>query len=319
MNWQSASIAVPRQGIPDRTSMSRTVPPLNPLYVFEAVTRLGSFTRAAEELNVTQSAVSRQVAALEGYLNVRLFHRERHGITLTPPGEAYKKEIGPAFATIVSATERILNEERSQPLFLRLYPTFAVKWLIPRLPLFHAEHPNIEVRLNTTIAPVDFTREDLDLAIQLTNGDIKGCDSLLLFPDVIQPVCAPSLLKGDSPLKSIDDLTAHRLLHSHYRKNDWKDWLAFMGRSDLLSEGMTFPSSVLTYQAASEALGIAIGQTKLLEQDLISGSLVPLFEPIERELGYYALWPEGREPDLKTRKFLSWLKRQISNGKEITE
>ncbi|MGM0562402.1 MAG: LysR substrate-binding domain-containing protein [Pseudomonadota bacterium] len=292
--------------------MSRRVPPLNPLYVFEAVTRLGSFTRAAEELNVTQSAVSRQIAALEGYLNVRLFHRERHGITLTPPGEAYKKEISPAFASIVCATERILNEERSQPLFLRLYPTFAVKWLIPRLPLFHAEHPNIEVRLNTTIAPVDFTRENLDLAIQLTTGDVKGCDSLLLFPDVIQPVCAPSLLKSESSPEQLDDLKDQRLLHSHYRKSDWKDWLTAMDRPELLSEGMTFPSSVLTYQAAAEGLGIAIGQMKLLEKDFNSGNLIPLFEPVERELGYYALWLKGREPDLKTRKFLSWLKRQIS-------
>ncbi|MFD1380274.1 LysR substrate-binding domain-containing protein [Fodinicurvata halophila] len=189
----------------------------------------------------------------------------------------------------------------------------------PASPLFHAEHPNIEVRLNTTISPVDFTREDLDLAIQLTTGDMKGCESLLLFPDVIQPVCAPSLLKPDSSLKDLDDLKDHRLLHSHYRKSDWKDWLAAVDRPDLQSEGMTFPSSILTYQAATEGLGIAIGQTKLLEQDFAAGNLVPLFQPIERELGYYALWIKGREPDLKTRKFLSWLKRQIAQQEETNK
>lgn len=293
--------------------MARTVPPLNPLHVFEAVTRLGSFTRAAEELNVTQSAVSRQVSTLEGYLNVRLFNRERHGITLTPVGETFAKEVGPAFAAISAATEKILADERSQPLFLRLYPTFAVKWLIPRLPHFHAEHPNIEVRLTTSVAPVDFARENVDLAIQLASPDVGNCEKLLLFRDIIQPVCAPSLLESGPPLRSLDDLAEHRMLHSHYRRTDWKDWLSAVNRPDLLSEGMMFPSSMLTYQAATEGLGVAIGQRHLLAQDLNAGSLVPLFEPLERDLGYYAMWLRGKEPPLKARKFLSWLAREVED------
>lgn len=297
--------------------MPRTIPPLNPLLVFDAVARLGSFTRAAEELNVTQSAVSRQISTLEAYLGQRLFSRERHGVALTAVGDAYRQEVAPAFAMIAAATAKLLNAGRAQPLFLRLYPTFAVKWLIPRLVLFNAEEPQIDVRLNTSVAPVDFGRETVDLAIQLASPDSIEDEHRLLFTDVIQPVCSPALLKGRHPLKTIDDLRHHRLLHSHYRRSDWSDWLAAMGRSELDSRGMEFPSSMLTYQAAAEGLGVAMGQVQLLGQDIASQALVPLFQPLARELAYYAIWPKGKEPNLKARKFLRWLERQVAGGESM--
>jgi LysR family transcriptional regulator, glycine cleavage system transcriptional activator len=145
--------------------MARKMPPLNPLHVFEASARLGSFTKAAEELGVTQSAVSRQVAVLEAYVRQRLFIRGRHGIALTPAGEAYRKDIAPAFARVAAATEKLRQAGQTEPLRLRCYNTFAVKWLIPRLPRFQADHPAIEVRLSNAVAEVDFARDEVDLAI----------------------------------------------------------------------------------------------------------------------------------------------------------
>ena len=147
------------------------IPPLNPLHVFEVASRLMSFTKAAAELNVTQSAVSRQISTLEGAINVKLFNRGRDGISLTESGEAYRSEIGPAFARILSATNEIRDCRQSAPLRLRVYSTFAARWLIPRLPAFTARHPGIEFRMNTGVQPVDFSRDSADMAIQFGDGN----------------------------------------------------------------------------------------------------------------------------------------------------
>ncbi len=172
--------------------MRRSIPPLNPLHVFEVVTRLRSFTKAAQHLNVTQSAVSRQVAALESFLNVRLFNRERHGIELTPAGEAYREKIAPAFATIAEATADLQRHRTGEPLNVRVYTIFAVKWLLRRLPHFEALYPNVSVQVTTSLAAVDFSRERVDLTIRLCKSSNPGLKQKLIFPDVIQPVCSPS-------------------------------------------------------------------------------------------------------------------------------
>lgn len=263
-------------------------------------------------MNVTQSAVSRQIATLEAYLRVRLFDRDHRGVVLTAEGEAYQRDILPAFALISSATQQIIGRQRIEPLRLRVYTSFAARWLIPRLPKFYSLYPAIEVRLDNVVAPVDFSRDDVDLAIQLGGGAWRGIEAELLFPDVIQPVCSPQLLQ-DTPVGSLEALKNHRLLHSRYRRTDWHDWLSAVGRLDLLADGMVFPSSVLTYQAALEGFGIAIGQIRLLEHDLASGALVTLFDrPVERDLAYYACWPANRPTTAKLRSFLGWVRREVA-------
>ncbi|WP_338663878.1 LysR substrate-binding domain-containing protein [Pararoseomonas sp. SCSIO 73927] len=288
--------------------MAATVPPFNPLHAFTVAARLGSFTRAAEVLGVSQAAVSRQVAVLEGYLGVRLFQRERHGSALTPEGRVLQEELGPAFEQIAAAAERVRREARGAPLRLRVYSTFAAKWLLPRLHRFEAAHPGIAVRLSHAVAPTDFRRDPVDLAIQLGDGRWPGLEARPLLPDVLQPVCSPRLLEGGPPLRGPGDLPGHRMLVSRYRRTDWRDWLAGIGRPELLREGMEFTSSVLTYQAAAEGLGVAIGQMALLEQDVRAGLLVPLFGlPVRRALAYHAVWPADRPPDRKAQAFLDWL------------
>lgn len=296
--------------------MSRMVPPLNPLRVFECTARRGSFTKAADELYVSQSAVSRQVATLEDYLGVKLFIREQGGVRLTPVGERYQREIGPVFASIASATERLRKTTATSPLKLQVYATFAVKWLMRRLPSFQAQYPHIHVRISTSVAPVNFTKDDVDGAIQLGNGDWFNADAEYLFADVIEPVCSPSLLEATPPLKAPADILRQRLLYSRYRRTDWEDWCASVGFSLLNDpEPMVFPSSLLTYQAAVDGLGVAVGQTRLLQAEFDARLLVRPFErPLRRNLAYYLVTPSGLSPPSKLRVFRDWLRTETEHA-----
>ncbi len=215
--------------------MAKIIPPLNPLRVFEVVARLGSFTKAAEELHVSQSAVSRQVSLIEDYLDVKLFNREQRGISLTEAGRLYHQKIGPAFASIAAATQDLLMTSRGGPIKVRAYTTFAAKWLMRRLPAFQSANPEIDVRLSTDVTPADFSTDDIDLAIQFGDGSWPDAHCDHLFDDYITPVCSPALLsRPGASLETLDDLKHHRLLHSHYRKGDWSYWLNAVNRPDLI-------------------------------------------------------------------------------------
>lgn len=290
--------------------MARKIPPLNPLRTFEAAARHGSFTRAAEELLVSQSAVSRQILVLEGYLGLPLFLRDARGTRLTPAGERYFAEIGPAFQLLANATERLHKAVAEAPLKIKVYATFAAKWLMRRLPDFQARHPQIAIRIGTAVKPVDFARDQVDAAIQLGRGNWPGGDATRLFGDEIGPVCSPKLIA--KPLQSPRELQNYRLLHSHYRRNDWPDWLAAAGvalRED--GEPMSFPSSLLTYQAAVDGLGVAMGQLPLLEEELHSGALIrPLPQTLRRDLAYYLVVPRDQPIDARLQLFRAWLLAQ---------
>jgi len=291
--------------------MARKIPPLNPLRTFEAAARHGSFTRAAEELLVSQSAVSRQILVLEEYLGLPLFMRDARGTRLTAAGEQYFAEIGPAFQLLANATERLHKSVTGSPLKIKVYATFAAKWLMRRLPRFQAQHPDIPVRISTAVAPVDFARDQVDAAIQLGRGNWTGGEATFLFDDEIAPVCSPTLLSA-----SLDDphlLKNYRLLHSHYRRSDWPDWLAAV-KVTLPNDDdpMSFPSSLLTYQAAVDGLGIAMGQLPLLQEELHSGALIrPLPQTLKRDLAYYLVLPRDKSGDARLRLFRDWLLAEI--------
>ncbi|MFC0242228.1 LysR substrate-binding domain-containing protein [Rhodopseudomonas telluris] len=292
--------------------MSEWLPPLNPLHVFEVAARLGSFTKAAEKLRVTQPAISRQVRTLEEFVGVRLFERDKQGIRLTPAGEQFQREISPAFQIIRTAAANLKETRKIEPLKIRAYTTFASKWLIQRLPSFHVAYPNIRLNISNVVAPIDFAKDRVDLAIQFGDGNWPGVVSELLFTDLIQPVCSPKLLKS-ARLVEIDDLKKVQMLHSHYRRTDWHDWLAAVNRTDLLSSNeISFSSSILTYQAAAEGVGVAIGQIHLLRNEIADGTLVPLFDaPFERKLAHYVVRPKGRPLNRKARSFLNWLRKSM--------
>jgi len=293
--------------------MSRKVPPLNPLRVFECVARQGSFTRAATELFVSQSAVSRQIATLEDYLGIKLFIREQGGVFLTEAGQSYHDDIGPAFTAIAAATERLQKSSLTSPLRIQVYTTFAAKWLIKRLNRFKELHPDIPIRISTSVAPINFSKSDADAAIQLCADDSFEGEGEHLFDDVIEPVCSPKLFKEGTLLETPDDILNYPLLQSHYRKTDFSDWLSHMGSQ--LPEDidiMEFPSSLLAYQGAIDEMGIAMGQTRMLQDEFNSGTLVrPFKSPLTRNLAYYLIYPEGRLISPKMRIFREWLIKEI--------
>jgi LysR family glycine cleavage system transcriptional activator len=295
--------------------MAKALPPLNPLHVFEVASRVGSFTRAAELLSVTPSAVSRQISTLETFLNVRLFDRGRDGNSLTDAGREYYREIAPAFEAISAATDRAQQKLDRTPLNVRVSSTFATRFLIPRLSDFRLEEPEIGVRIVSGFGPVDFVRQDVDISIQVGLGNWSNAMSEALFENWTQPVCSPNLLKKH-PISKIDDLVHVCLLRSQNLRNDWPDWMNAMGRSDFpieQTETVEFSNSLLAYQAAMDGLGVVIGHLPVINSDISSGRLVSLFEKPVRQGSYYAVWRPERD-SRKTKKFLSWLRRQISES-----
>ena len=293
--------------------MSRLLPPLNPLRTFEAAARHCNFTKAAEELLVSQSAVSRQISVLEDFLGVRLFIRDAHLVRLTSAGERYFAEIGPAFQLLTAATGRLRKTAGGAPLKIKVYATFAAKWLMRRLPRFQAAYPKIAVRISTSVTPVDFARDQVDAAIQLGRGTWPKAEAVELFRDEIAPVASPLLLQGLALPLALDQLSSFRLLHSHYRRNDWPDWVAAAGcELPPEEEPMSFPSSLLTYQAAVDGLGIAMGQLPLLQEELRAGTLVqPFTQTLRRDLAYYLVLPEQKPLDRRIAVFRDWLLSEI--------
>jgi len=205
--------------------MSKKLPPLNPLKVFDAVVRTQNLTKAAQELHISQSAVSKQLNVLQTYLGVELFRRERHGISLTQAGLHFGDEIAPAFEAISKATANIMRSGADSTLRIQTYTTFAAKWLIPRLSDFHARYKDISVVITNSVKYVDFDRDNVDLAIQMGNGAWQGQDADFLFEDVIEPVCSPAFLHRHAPDSAYPQaLLRTCLLVSHYRQADWPTW-----------------------------------------------------------------------------------------------
>lgn len=291
--------------------MIRRIPPLNPLRVFEVVARTQNLTAAAAELNVTQSAVSRQIASLETYLGVELFRRERHGVALTRSGRLYADQVLPAFDQIAAATETLVKGADDRTLRVRTYTTFAAKWLIPRLSEFRRLHPEIEVKITNAVPDVDFDRDKVDVAIQFGDGHWPHVQEVFLFGDEIEPVCSPEYLRKYAPdARYPVSLLRHQLLVSHYRRTDWHDWLAATGFTGDAKDAveMTFSTSVLTWQAAIDGLGMAIGQCRLLSQEFEKGLLVrPFAKPVRPDHGYYLVWPRRARESRKVSLFRDWL------------
>lgn len=290
------------------------MPPLNPLKVFEVVARLSNLTAAAHELRVSQSAVSRQIVVLEEYLGVQLFTRERVGVRLTEVGEVYARRIRPALEEISMATSFVTQKYADNIIRLRTYTTLTARWLIPRLPRFKEQHPDWEVLITNSTAPLDFGTEQCDLAIVLGDGNWRDAEATLLLEDVIEPVCSPAFLEGSQPGAPLPQLLRGKpLLVSKYRKNDWPMWLDHAGMSDLFdrAEKMIFSSSILTWQAAVDGLGIAIGQRYMLDADIKAGRLVrPFAQPLCTGKGHYLVTPSLQRYSNKVAAFKDWLIRE---------
>lgn len=288
--------------------MSRRLPPLNALRAFEAAARHLHFTRAAEELNVTQAAISHQVRALEDWLGVRLFQRAGRGLRLTEPGSTYLVVLRDAFDRMGAATAALARGRGLDRLTVSSTDSFAAIWLVPRLRRFRAAHPEVEVRVMPSDEMVDFDYDDVDIAVRYGRGVWPGVKSAALFAEELFPVCSPALLEGPHRLRTPDDIRHHVLLHD-VLAIDWDVWLKAAGVTGVNSRrGPFFSHSHLVLQAARSGEGLALGNRHLVEADLAAGTLVKPFElSLATGYAYYAVAPEATWDLPKVAAFRDWL------------
>jgi LysR family glycine cleavage system transcriptional activator len=291
------------------------LPPLNAIRAFEATARHMSITLAAEELHVTAGAVSRQVKSLEDSLGMPLFERGHRQISLTRQGSEYFRAVTKALDSLRDATRKLQRRRQRKQLKVRAYTTFAMRWLIPRLSSFHAEHPDIEVLLKASLEPVDFRKEDIDGAVRLGDGEWPGVNAYRLVANILAPVASPALLKSGPKLKRPADLRHYTLLHSIARPDDWAYWLDAAGAGEEVDAraGMTYESSAMAYAAVLEGQGIAMAQLFLVEDDLREGRLaMPFRKTLDMgEYTYYLLTPGHRAESPWMKTFRAWMLGQF--------
>jgi LysR family transcriptional regulator, glycine cleavage system transcriptional activator len=291
--------------------MSARLPSLNGLRAFEAAARHLSFTLAAAELNVTQTAISHQIRRLEEELGLRLFVRKNRALTLTAKAKDYLPGVRVAFNDLRLATDRLLRRDDDNVLTISTLASLAAKWLLPRLSTFQEAHPKIDVRITTSASLVDFKGGDVDAAIRYGRGHWAGLRAQWLMADELFPVCSPALLKGDHPLSCPQDLGHYTLLHSSGGyDDDWRLWLTAAGLPTDISKqpGVTFDLIFMTVQAAIDGIGIAMGRTSYVQDDIAKGRLVVPFKiALPADAGFYLVSPEAVDDPPKLKLFRQWL------------
>jgi LysR family transcriptional regulator, glycine cleavage system transcriptional activator len=293
------------------------LPSLNGLRAFEAAARHLSFTRAAAELNVTQTAISHQIRRLEEQLGLRLFIRRSRALLLTREAQEYLPAVRAAFEDLRLATERLQRPEKAQLLTVSTIASLAAKWLLPRLAGFQEAHPGIEVRISTSNHLVDFRREEVDVAIRYGRGRWPGLDARWLMAEDIFPVCSPTLLQGPKPLRTPQDLARHTLIHASTSREDWQLWLTAAGLPKALAArpGLTFDLSLMALQAAVDGLGVALGRSAYVEADIAAGRLVVPFDvKLPAEAGFYVVAPQETAETPKIALFRDWLIKSVTPG-----
>ncbi|MCW3174342.1 transcriptional regulator GcvA [Shewanella subflava] len=288
--------------------MSRRLPPLNAVKAFEAAARNLSFTRAAEELFVTQAAVSHQIKALEDFLGLKLFRRKNRSLLLTEEGQSYFLDIKDIFIQLGEATERLLARSAVGSLTVSMSPSFAIQWLVPRLAKFSEKNPDIDVRIKAVDSDTGSLTDDVDVAIYYGQGNWAGLRADKLRNEVLIPVCSPLLLNGAKPLSSPADLKHHTLLHDSSR-HDWQAWFRQCGISDInVNQGPIFSHSSLVLQAAVHGQGVALGYSVLARPDIKAGRLVcPFSEVLVSKDAYYLVCQQNHSELGKVSAFREWM------------
>jgi LysR family glycine cleavage system transcriptional activator len=286
------------------------LPPLNALRAFEAAARHQSFVRAADELHVTQGAVSRHVKSLEQQLGIVLFQRRAQGVELTPQGRALLPELSASFERIARAAQQATEDGRE--LRVGCAPTLASRWLVRRLSRFLDRHPEARVTVGLICTHEDFQRGSYDLGITDFETDRKrpeALEAVLLRRERLAPVCAPALLKGQRALRRPDDLGRYQLLHPTPDRLDWRKWLRAAGLPEAQSDGgLVFQSLQMATSAAQGGLGVAIADLDLIGEELSSAALAVPFDFVLREdTGYFVFAERGRFTEPKVARFLHWL------------
>lgn len=297
--------------------MSRRLPPLNSLKAFEAAARHLSFTKAADELFVTQAAVSHQIKALEEFLSMKLFLRKNRSLLLTEEGQSYYLDLKDIFHALQDSTERLLARGAKGAITVALPPSLAIQWLVPRISDFTQLNPEIDVRIKAVDFDEGFLADDIDVAIYYGRGKWSGLHADKMHTDYLTPVCSPSLFQGNKPIEALDDLRYHQLLHDSSREA-WKNWIRHFNVAGInVEQGPIFSHSMLVLQAAALGQGIALGHSVLVRPELAAGRLIcPFEEKLASKNAYYLVCHQSLADLGKIAAFREWLLTQVRAEQE---
>ena len=295
------------------TSISRRLlPSTSALAAFDAVARHESFSAAAQELSLTQGAVSRQIAVLEEQLGTPLFDRTSRHVVLSDAGRTYLKAVGPALASIRAASLQVMSQMKGMTLNLAFLPTFGTRWLIPRISGFVAQYPDIILNFATRIGQFDFDREGLDAAIHIGQPDWPNADSVFLMEETVAPVCSPTFLR-DHPVGAPADLLRLPLFNMASRPGAWDHWFASLDMAAPASPGMRFEQFSNVSQACIAGLGVALMPLFLIRAEIESGQLVVAYpHRVKSPRSYYFVTPKARASAPAVAAFRDWLLNEVS-------
>ena len=285
------------------------------IQAFEAAARLGSFALAADELAVTPSAISHQVRLLEDQIGVSLFHRIHRSVILTDTGREYAAEVIAAFSRIEAATLTAASARGTAALTIHSTPSIATQWLMKRLPLYGEAHPEVDLRLQSSVNQIDLGQGIVDIDIRYNPGPAPAGAMIVPFPDdVVVPMCSPRLAGGLRPIRTVEDLASHTLIHGEINLLGWRDWSRRNRRARLeLDRGPRFDRSFMAIRAASDGLGVCLDSMLLAEQELRSGQLVVLFPETAMTVRGHAFLTLRAKSDIRrVAAFRAWLFEELS-------
>lgn len=304
--------------------MAKSLPSLKALKAFESAGRHLSFTKAAAELNVTPAAISHQIKGLEELLAVPLFRRLTRALRLTDAGQTALPTISQGFDNLIQGVEQMRAHSESGVLTISVSPSFGAMWLVPRLERFRSRHPDIEIRIDGTDRLVDLARDNANVAVRYGPGGYDGVRVDYLFNQVNTPVCSPALLRGEHPLRELDNLRHHTLLHVDWKDAEasWRMWLLAAGLHDIEStRGPHFTMENMAVQAALDGHGVALIGDILVAGELAAGRLVRPFDPslsTPLTFSFYLLSAKDSADQPKIVAFREWLLEEARASRPAT-
>jgi LysR family glycine cleavage system transcriptional activator len=299
--------------------MKRELPPLSWLRAFEASARHLSFTNAASELNLTQAAVSKQVKLLEQHLREPLFHRRPRSLALTKAAEAFMPKVRDAFDRLESGTKEVFGKRHNEVLTIRVAVGFSINWLAPRLPSFLERHPDVALRIISSVWSDEFDPERFDMDIQYGSGRWPAVSTHRLTWETLLPVCSPDLLSGPIPLQTPGDLRNHVLLHVLGYEEGWSTWLRAAGVADINpGQGLQFDTSIMAFELAARGCGIALGRSSMTSPEIAAGRLVaPFGLAVPVEEAFYLISSHGDDEHPDAEIFRRWLLAETDQSAQV--
>ena len=296
-------------------------PPLNSLRAFEAAARHLSFQNAAEELSVTPGAISQQIKKLEDILQTPLFHRDSRAVTLTEAGRVLRPDLSRGFESLDDAVQQLKQSAEHQHITVSMTPSFAAKWLVPRLEKWTAQQPNVDVRISASLGLANFGPDGVDLGVRFGSGNYDGLTSALLLKESFVVVCSPIFIDGSKQIKTPEDLHDHTLIHVSGPQGtpgtDWQEWLKSAGVDGIdTSRGLVFDDTAVAILAAIGGQGVLLSRRALVEDDIAAGRLALPFDlDLPLEFAWRIVAPEGKLKRPEVSAFRDWLLSEAQSDK----